>query len=72
MSERKCKRCNDIDYGIWGIVGLIGWSLVFMASGYVLAGIYYFAPLSVIAVMFGLILLIPMYFINYHETSEEE
>lgn len=72
MIERKCKRCGDIDYGIWGTIGLVGWSLVFMASGYVLAGISYFPQLSVIACVFGLILLLPMFFIQYHEERDEE
>ena len=70
--SRKCRRCGEIDFGIWGTIGLIGWSMVFWALGYVMFDILHFPPLSVIAVMFGLILMLPMFFISYHENKENK
>lgn len=71
MSERKCKRCGNIDTGIWNTVALIGWSLMVGGLGYSLADIFHFEPLSVIALMFGLILMLPIFFISYHEREIE-
>ena len=39
MNERICEKCENIDYGKWGILGLIGYSLVMCSLGFALGRI---------------------------------
>lgn len=70
--SRKCKRCGQIDTGIWNTIGLIGYSLMIGAMGYALAGMFYFNPFVIMGVVFGVILFLPLTFISYHEQKEFE
>lgn len=70
--SRTCKRCGDIDYGIWGTIGLIGYSLIVGGLGYAFSSVFYFRSIVIIAVVFGIILYLPMAFISYHELKEEK
>ena len=72
MSERKCKRCETIDYGIWGTIGLLGYSMIIAAVGYTISYSFYVLSFPVVLVVFGLILLLPMIFISHHEQKELE
>ncbi|GAH54919.1 unnamed protein product [marine sediment metagenome] len=74
MSERKCKRCGRIEYGIWGRIGLVGYSLIIGAFAYAIASSFYFnfRSLVIVALVFGVILWLPMWFISIHEEREEK
>lgn len=65
--NRKCKRCGEIDTGIWNTIALIGYSLMVGALGYALASIFYFQSIVIMGVVFGMILFLPLTFIHYHE-----
>ena len=70
--NRKCKRCGRIDFGIWGYVGVIGFSLLVGALGYAIGGSFYDNSLVIVALVFGVILWLPMWFISIHEEKEEK
>ena len=70
MSERTCKRCGHIEYGIWGTVGLVGWSLFVGACGLMLSVMFSYDPLVIMGVVFGTIFLMPMWMISFHEQRE--
>lgn len=72
MSERKCKRCGTIDFGIWGYIGLLGWSLSVAACGYALALVFANWNLPFVLIVFGLCLWLPMYFISIQERKENK
>ena len=75
MSERKCEKCGTIDFGIWGYLGFIGYSLIVGIMGYVISQLFY-APMIVILIMIlGIILVLPIYGISFQEekrSKEEE
>ena len=71
MNERTCKKCGSIDYDIWGTIGLIGYSLIVGALGYAISVSGFFSPrMIIIAVVFGVIFWLPMWFISIHERKE--
>jgi len=70
--SRKCRRCGEIDFGIWGPIALLGYSMLIYALGYILSDIYFSESILVLMVVFGIILWSPMFFINYHENKETE
>ena len=70
MSERKCKRCEAIDFGIWGYIGVLGFSMIIFAMGYVVSYIFNVLSLPVVLSVFGMILYLPLVFISYHERKE--
>lgn len=76
MSERTCKKCGHIETGIWGYVGLFGYSLAIGALGYgfsyamVLSGIFY-PNLIVIGVILGMVCMVPMWIINFVAEKEK-
>ena len=72
MSERTCKKCGSVEYGIWGNVGLIGWSLFIGACGLMLSVIFPIEPFVIMGVVFGIICLMPMWMISFHEQRELE
>lgn len=72
MSERTCKKCGHIDYDIWGYVGLIGFSLLIGSLGYCLGFILKEPRLAVVSVVFGIIFMIPMWMISFHEEKEQK
>lgn len=65
--SRTCKKCGTIEYDIWGYVGMLGYSLLIGALGYSLSLLIYYPRLVVVAVIFGVIFMLPMYFISIHE-----
>ncbi|GAH68564.1 unnamed protein product [marine sediment metagenome] len=71
MSERTCKKCGTIDFDIWGNVALIGYSLIVVGLGYVLGDMYFSYAIPLVAVVFGIILWLPVFFINFHEEKEK-
>lgn len=77
MSERTCKRCGSIDFGIWGYIGLIGYSLIMGSMGYALCwflivtGIWY-VNLIIVGILFGLVFLAPMSIISFVEQRENQ
>ena len=72
MSERKCKRCESIEYGIWGTIGLLGYSMIIAAVGYTISYSFYVLSFPIVLVVFGTILWLPMVFISHHERKELE
>ena len=70
--SRTCKRCGEIDTGIWNTIGLIGYSLMVGALGYALASVFYFKSLVIVGVVFGIIVFLPVTFIVHHEQKELE
>ena len=70
--SRICKRCERIDFGIWGTIGLIGYSLIVAALGYAFAIFEYNKALPIVVMVFGVCLWLPMYFISYHERKEQK
>ena len=71
--SRKCETCGSIDFGKWGYLGLIGYSLIVGMLGYVLSTIIYyvlsgfFVENTLVIVLFGIILLVPLYYIAFKE-----
>ena len=72
MSERKCKRCERIDFGIWGPFGLLGYSMVIGAFAYAFSLVYFVEWLPLILIIFGIIFWLPMFFISIHEEKENK
>jgi len=70
--SRKCRRCGTIEYGIWGPIALLGYSMLICALGYILSDIYFSESIPVLMVVFGIILWSPMFFISYHENKENK
>ena len=70
MSERTCKKCGRIDYGIWGYFGLFGYSLIVGVLAYIISQIYYSPGIVIVALVFGVIFWLPMWFISIHEEKE--
>jgi len=68
--SRTCKKCGSVDYDIWGYIGLIGYSLLFGAMGYSIALVINNPILIIIGAVLGIILMVPMWFISFHEEKE--
>jgi len=58
MNERICEKCEKINYGKWGLLGLLGYSLVIGSFGFALGRIL----LSLSFIWAWVILLIGMIF----------
>ena len=71
MSSRICKKCGTIEFRIWGTIGLFGWSILIGALGYIISQIYYKPNIVIVAFVFGVILILPMFFISFHEEREK-
>ena len=68
--SRTCKRCETINYGIWGYFALFGWSLLVGTMGYVLSTLFYSSGIVIMGLVFGVIFWLPAYFISIHERKE--
>ena len=71
MSSRTCKKCGTIDFDIWGNVALLGFSLIIGALGYIVGNMYFSSAIPLVAVVFGIILWLPAWFISFHEEREK-
>jgi len=63
MSERICETCEKIDFGIWGTLGAIGYSLIIGCMGYTFSLVYFDLIFVWVLVVIGVILWIPMFLI---------
>lgn len=70
--NRTCKKCGSIDFDIWGTVGLLGFVFFVSALGYSLSWIFDTEAIVVVGVVFGIILMLPMWFISFHEHRERD
>lgn len=73
MTE-KCETCGDIDFGKWGTLGLVGYSLIVGVLGYVVFDTFYsdiFAKLAIVMIV-GVVLWLPMYVISFREQLKEK
>ena len=70
--NRTCKKCGSIDFDIWGTVGLLGFVFFVSALGYSLSWIFDTAAIVVVGFVFGTILMLPMWFISFHEQRERD
>jgi len=68
MSERMCEKCGAIEYGIWGYLALIGYSLMFATIGFAFASVFPYSAIAVLWLLAGMILFMPLYFISFKET----
>ena len=66
--NRKCEKCGTIDYGIWGYLGFIGYSLSVGIMGYVISQLFYVPMIVIFIMILGIILLLPMYGISFRES----
>ena len=71
MKYEKCETCGDIDYGKWGTLGVIGYSLFVGSMAYVLSQVFYSKEYALILMIFGVILWLPMYVITLQEIRKE-
>jgi len=71
MSERTCKRCGSVEFGIWGYIGVIGYSLLMGLIGYAFSQLFYSERIVIVGVVFAVIFMLPMWMISYHENKKE-
>lgn len=71
MKYEKCETCGDIDYGKWGTLGVIGYSLIVGMLGYALSQIFYANMIAPIVVIIGVILFLPAYWISFKEERKK-
>jgi len=71
MKYEKCETCGEISFGKWGIMAVIGFSIIAGSMGYVLSRLYYdqriLAPLIIIAV----VLYLPVMYIQSIEGRKQ-
>lgn len=67
MKERTCEKCGTIDYGIFGPLGLFGFSLMVASLGYSLAILLEIVELPVYMIFVGLIFYMPLCIIHNRE-----
>lgn len=72
MIRVKCDKCGDIDYGIWGYIGLVGFGLIIGAMGYVLSAIIYEPIITMIATVLGIMMLMPLWYIDFKEERHKK
>ena len=72
MSERICETCEKVDFGKWGTLGIIGYSLIIGLLGYVMAQAYFDWLLVWVIMTIGVILWLPMFLIATKAEREME
>ena len=72
MKVKKCKECGSIEYGIWGTIGVIGYSLIVALLGYVFSQIFYDDRIIGVVCLGAVILMLPLWFISYQNKELEE
>ena len=72
MSERTCEKCGSIEFGIWGYIGLIGYSLLMGLMGYALSQLFYSGRIALVVCVFAVIFMLPMWVISYREKPKEQ
>ena len=65
--NRTCEKCGTIDYGIYGYLGLLGYSLFIVSMAFALSQLFYSPMLTLVVVTLGVILWIPMFIISIRE-----
>ena len=72
MKYEKCEKCGDIDYGKWGTLGVIGYSLIVGLLGYALFQVFrLYAHLTPYMLILGIILFLPAYWISFQDERKE-
>jgi len=66
MSERRCKKCGSIEFGKWGTLGIIGYSLFIGCMGFALGRLFFtlWFPWIWVIMISGVIFWLPMFFIS--------
>ena len=73
MEYEKCEKCGSIDFGKWGNLGLIGYSLIVGLLGYVSFQLFrLYAHLVPYVLILAVILLLPVYWISFQEQRKEK
>ncbi len=70
--NRICEKCGSVDFGRWGTLGVIGYSLIVGVLGYVVFDTFYsdiFAKLAIVIIV-GVILWLPLFLISAKEERE--
>lgn len=71
--DRKCETCGSIDFGKWGTLGLVGYSLIVGLLGYALFQTFrLYVHLTPYMLILGVVLLLPVYVISFREQLKEK